>query len=71
VVSLVSCGIRRACCLHLLSVCANSNNYMPGDGDQPVAADLRAAFEEAFIKYKARCSWCMPAFRLEQVCVVW
>lgn len=25
---------------------------MPEQGDQPVAKDLRAAFEEAFIKYK-------------------
>eukprot|EP00879_Flechtneria_rotunda_P003651 GHRR01003888.1.p1 GENE.GHRR01003888.1~~GHRR01003888.1.p1 ORF type:complete len:559 (+),score=122.66 GHRR01003888.1:217-1677(+) len=30
----------------------SSNNIMPGDGDQPVAAALREAFEDAFIKYK-------------------
>lgn len=30
----------------------SSTNDLPGDGDQTVATDLRAAFEDAFVKYK-------------------
>lgn len=30
----------------------SSTNHMRGDGDQAVAADLRNAFEEAFVQYK-------------------
>jgi len=30
----------------------SSTNTLPGDGDQPVASDLRDAFEEVFRKYK-------------------
>jgi hypothetical protein len=29
-----------------------STNTMPGQGDQPVAQDLRDAFEEAFVEHK-------------------
>lgn len=32
----------------------SSTNTMAGDGDQPVAAALREAFEAAFVEYKVR-----------------
>ena len=30
----------------------SSNNYLMPDGDQPVAAELRAALEDLFMEYK-------------------
>ena len=30
----------------------SSTNTLPGDGDQPVAAALRDAFEQVFVDYK-------------------
>jgi hypothetical protein len=33
----------------------SSTNNLPLDGDQTVAVDLRAAFEQVFIEYKVSC----------------
>lgn len=40
----------------------DSTNYAPVQGDQTVAAELRAALEQDFIKYEVRCG----AVRAEQ-----
>ena len=45
----------------------DSTNYDPVQGDQTVAADLRAALEQEFVKYEVRCS-CRTGWRLCSTC---